>query len=384
MWLACVYVAYCLLTLVWTWNVEMTVGRVITLSGLAIALPCLAASLPRSPTPTITVLVLSFAVTGVLSILDQLGNPGLVRVAVAGFDPNDFSGYLSMATAAGLVLGMRGHGWPRVAAWLSIPIFVVATLLTGSRMGTLALAVAIVAGVVVGSRRKWLGAVAAGVAILLATTLASALAFLPSTGRSLSVLEGVNLADTSQRDVIWESVLSAVDRWAVSGVGAGASRALVESTLGQAQVVHNVWLSVASETGLIGLALFVSMIGFALRAADASPYRLYCFATAPALLVTSLALSWEYRKVLWLWIALAIVSYGKTQVSERGLGGWTDEAKPWRVGKSGPSERGLRNPHTIVPDCIDEVPKQSPLECMRQRRPVVQPFAGQREGKWRR
>ncbi len=100
------------------------------------------------------------------------------------------------------------------------------------------------------------------------------------------------------------------------GVGSGA----IDRTIGGA--VHNTLLSVAGETGCIGLVLFLSILGLVVYDLANLPggtttLWLTVFITWA---IGALSLSWEFRKVTWIILSFVIIesSFSRQIIEQAG------------------------------------------------------------------
>jgi len=109
------------------------------------------------------------------------------------------------------------------------------------------------------------------------------------------------------RTGIWRETLGVFSQSPAIGVGAGAARhALAETDIGRVQAVHNVYLVIAADAGLIGLLLFSVTLGLAFIAIPLGERRHtpYIGVLALALLVSMMSLNAEANKGTWLIVAL--------------------------------------------------------------------------------
>lgn len=107
------------------------------------------------------------------------------------------------------------------------------------------------------------------------------------------------------RTVIWTAGLEVLIASPVAGVGAGAFGYAVEDHLGAFASAHNTFLSVAVDSGLIGLFLFLLLLATALASAlAASRHRAISLILFASLLVAMLPSTAEAEKATWFILAL--------------------------------------------------------------------------------
>jgi O-antigen ligase len=215
-------------------------------------------------------------------LLGQSG--GGVRVFGTFAQPNPYAAYLNLALPFALALAIFGRdARARWVAGGAAALMVGAQLLVASRGGLLALGAAALVVVAVGWGMERaalaLGAAVAGVGAL---TLAAGIS---PAGLQRRALERLGVASVSLHGPINDANFSAVERlahWAAGirmfrahpllGVGAGNydaaySRFAVVSWSAPLGHAHNYYINVAAETGILGLAAFLSVLGALLHIA---------------------------------------------------------------------------------------------------------------------
>ena len=236
---------------------------------------------------------------------------------------------VALALAAAFAAGWRGSPFVRVASTMAIVLAGAGVLLSLSRGGLLALAAALVAAVAFGGRWRPAAAILALCLALVSVGYFVAVAG-PDERARVTDLEG----GTGRSD-IWTVGLRMVEVQPVLGVGAGnfpvaSIHYLLEPgaiyrdefIVDDAKVAHNMYLDVLAETGIVGLALFVAILAFAvivaLRAArrfmEAGDRRMELLSRALAVALVSLLVadffsSGQFSKQLWLLLALAPALY---------------------------------------------------------------------------
>nr|WP_242623502.1 O-antigen ligase family protein [Pseudonocardia sediminis] len=211
---------------------------------------------------------------------------------------------------------------PRAGAVLIgvlVLILVLGAAVTVSRGGLIALTVAVTW---LALRRGIAPRVMVGVgAVVVVAGAVMALAFSTLVGQALSQKDQVAGSNVDTRALRWQIAAEMLPEHPLLGVGPGGFRS---NYLGvshnaeleeQTPVAHNMYVEVAAELGLLGLAGFLGLIGVALwssekavRAARAGPDRLLPLAvqcSLIAVLVASTFLSEQYYMPLWSMIAAA-------------------------------------------------------------------------------
>lgn len=140
---------------------------------------------------------------------------------------------------------------------------------------------------------------------ILLISLLVLLPFIPQTviTRLGTVGASIEAGDLGGRGDLWREGIAAFAQHPILGVGGGA----INYAIGAA--VHNTFISVATETGLIGFVLFLSILGLVVYKVSRLPRRtselwLAIFMTWA---IGVLSLSWEFRKVTWIILGFAII-----------------------------------------------------------------------------
>lgn len=192
-----------------------------------------------------------------------------LRATGTGVDPNSFAGMLMIVLAIGVGQAVaRQPMVPRALSLLAIPPVGLALLLTYSRAAWLGAAGAVFMLAVL--RYRWLLAPLAGGA-LLAQGLGLGQKF------AQRLILGLQLKDpaTKLRLAEYQNALAIIREHPVFGVGFGAAPAIDRQT-----GVSSIYLTIAERAGLLGLGLFVLVVGLVLwqaaralrsRAAAATP-----------------------------------------------------------------------------------------------------------------
>ena len=255
-------------------------------------------------------------------------------------DPNDLAYVLVSAVPLLIALFARRTRpertttLPRPAAaliGLLVLVLVLGAAVTVSRGGFIALTVTLVW---LGLRRAIPGRVlaAAGAAVVLAAVVV-AVAFPVLVGTALTQKDQVGGANVDDRALRWQVAATMLPEHPVLGVGPGGFRSNYLGTSHNAElaeqtpVAHNMYVEVAAELGLVGLAGFAAMIGVglwaserAVRAARDGPERLLPLGVQGSLIavcVASAFLSEQYYMPLWAMVAAACALHLRSQGADR-------------------------------------------------------------------
>jgi len=273
--------------------------------------------------------VIGAFLSGVYGLIVPPPAADIGRLAGAGGDPNETAAAmvagLSLATA--LAIALRGKPLARMAAGAAGVICMLALFLTSSRGGLIALAVALIAAVFLGGRRRGTMLVAATGAILVTVFYFATIAPESVRERVIHPEGGTGRVD------IWTVGWRMVRDNSIQGIGSGnfatsSIHYLLEPgvllrddfIVDTPKVAHNTYLQVLAELGIIGFALFMTILLFSFvcafkahRVAAAAGDReldIIARATVVALVALFSAyifVSRDYGKQLWLLLALCPV-----------------------------------------------------------------------------
>jgi len=277
------------------------------------------------------------------------------RLKGAGLNPNQLGSYLVVTmvflTTFGAARVWSGVG--RVAAFLGAALAGIALFLTVSRGALVGLAAALLVAPIVAGGRRRLAVFALTLAAILGTVTWFAAIAPPEHVERVTNPERNGGAG---RTDLWRVGLRIVQDRPINGVGAGNyPEAAVDYLLrpgatendnvivDDKKVAHNIYLTVASELGLVGLALFAAIVALALRSAlraarafaarGDSELELVAralFISIMALLIVGFFSSALYVKQFWILLALAPALHAVAE-GGYGLSRWRGEARPARV-----------------------------------------------------
>lgn len=234
------------------------------------------------------------------------------RVTVFGFDPNDVGMILALAVpVAAYFVDSPGRGRWRtaraIAASAYIPLAGWAILLTGSRSALAGMLPGLVyLGYLLARRHP---AVAVGSLGALAVSGVLAIPLLPPqvAARLSGTASAVEGGDLNHREDVWAEALRLFHDQPFTGIGGGAFRA---AAVGVNKVGHNFVLALLAEVGVVGLALFLSVLVAALLSLRNIEPLLRWMWTAVFVTWTFGALlqNLEYRKHSWFLFALVVAN----------------------------------------------------------------------------
>jgi O-antigen ligase len=255
------------------------------------------------------------------------------RFAGARLDANDLGLMMALSIPVSYYLLIQSKG---LLAWvyrLQLVLAGTTVLLTASRGATLA---SLVAFVIVPLTHARLTA-RQRIAVLLTVSLLAcgASLFVPSSSweRLSTTPSEFEQGTLTGRTVIWKAGWELFRAHPFLGIGANAFRLLVSRVLAepiradqdavsQAPPAHNTFLSVLVEQGVIGFAVFCSLLGvlaLSLRGMPTFQQKLWIVCLA-AWVVGVSSLTWEMRKPTWFFFGLLLAQGGSMARKRSSLG----------------------------------------------------------------
>ena len=234
----------------------------------------------------------------------------LNRFAAVQSDPNSLAMTLALALPMAWYLGMTSKN--PILRWGSrgyLAVGLVAIGLTASRGGMVAATVALMI-VPLTMTKLSPGKLIAAVAMLAVSGVLAAV-YIPDKIVQRLATTGTEVEDLSLggRFKLWEAGMKALTERPLTGYGAGFWRQAVAPWLGpNPQVAHNSYISVAVETGIVGLLLYLGMFLAVFLALMRLPSfeRRFTLVLLATLMVAMMPLSWDDQKSVWFVLALLL------------------------------------------------------------------------------
>lgn len=241
------------------------------------------------------------------------------RFATAGFDPNDLGLTLALAVPMALYLAGRTRG---LAAWLcrlAAALVIGAILLTASRTALVVAGLGFLFTLLTWRDSRPSQRISS--LVLLALVVLGPVRLAPHASRQRLSTLPTELAGGSfhGRTRIWKTGLKLLKRRGLIGVGAAAYPRAVEPWLGRPPIAgheytaHNTYLSVLTETGVIGAFFFGSLLVVVTFCAwMLAPAERALWWTALLVWAAGVCtLTWEHRKPTWLIFALILSMWAR-------------------------------------------------------------------------
>lgn len=312
------FIMWNLATMIWTVNSDITKQRIQTYAQLALLSYLLWDQVTNSV--QIRVLLQSYVLGCYVSIGGTIVNflAGKEafpysggRYVATGFNANDLAILLAMGLPIAWYLlqnPLFKSRWKNLFAvnLIFIPSVLFAIFLTGSRAGFLTILVAVLyIFFSIGQIKWWKKAIALCIVLI---SFLIVFHYVPqSTIQRLSTtFSSIETGDLGGRGAIYRDALKIIDSDPILGVGSGAF--VTASTV--KTFAHNTIISVLTETGAIGLFLFIVILSVAFYEATEMPFAQSRFWIAMLLLwaLGSSSVSWEFRKPTWFLLTMLIIT----------------------------------------------------------------------------
>jgi O-antigen ligase len=254
-----------------------------------------------------------------------------VRISGTIGDPNELAALLVAGMAfAGILAVTTKESALRVAAGSAVVLFLAGLIYTVSRGGLLALFVALIAACLMAGRWRGRTLVVTALGLMTMVIYFASFAGLDARDRVTTVEGG------SGRTDIWKVGWRMVEDEPIHGIGSGnfpisSIHYLLqpgvlerdEFIIDTPKVAHNTYLQILAELGIVGIALFLTIIGFAMRCALKAAqwfgrngdYHMELFSRGMVvalvgILAADFFISEQFGKQLWLLLGLGPALYG--------------------------------------------------------------------------
>jgi O-antigen ligase len=255
-----------------------------------------------------------------------------VRISGTIGDPNELAALLVAGVVfAGVLTAITRDRPPlRLAAGGAVVLFLMGIFYTVSRGGLLALGVALIAACLLAGRWRGRALVVAGLGLSIVVIYFASFAGLDARDRVTTVQGGTGRSD------LWKIGWRMVEDQPIHGIGSGnfpissihylVQPGVIERDdfiISTPKVTHNTYLQILAELGIVGLALFLTIIGFAISSAlkaarwfgrhGDTQMELVARGMIVALvgiLTADFFISEMYGKQLWLMLGLGPALYG--------------------------------------------------------------------------
>jgi O-antigen ligase len=264
--------------------------------------------------------VLGSCCAAVLTVINwrELAAYDGIRYSGAGADPNELGLMMVISLLMAYYLSKTAPTSVSRILWLvPLPLCILGIILTVSRAAFITTTVALVGisiwHVATTSSRMRFPPLIAGVLLL-----AVGMAFVPKANleRIETIQSEISGGRIGKRVRIWKAGMELFEQHPMTGMGAATFAYAVEPLIGRDLAAHNTYISVLTETGIIGFICFAfTLITFAtlvmrLNSAERSLWLLVMLVWCIAVM----SLTFEYKKATWAIFGLLIATAGASEM----------------------------------------------------------------------
>ena len=311
------YLIWNAMSLFWTVDVDLTIGRLQTYFQLA-AMVLILWDLYKT-SEALNAGLQAYVLGAYVAIGSTMANylmntdPGTRRFAATGFNVNDLGVILALGIPVAWYLAISESNSKRMylSKWLNyayVPAAVLTILLTASRGALIATFPAFLFVVWSLARLSFFQRVLVPAVLVLALLALQPLVPQASFERLATIRTSTGLAPLRGRVDIWREGIVVFSEQPLLGVGSGA----FETAIGLGTSAHNFILSLLVEVGIIGFGIFAIILDMAFYYARYQPIlRSRLWLTVLMVWVLGAAThNLEHRKQIWLFLGLTFVGAG--------------------------------------------------------------------------
>jgi O-antigen ligase len=233
------------------------------------------------------------------------------RYSATGVNPVDLAVILSIGIPLAwyiVVFSREGqsNGFLKLINFAYIPASILSIALTASRTGIITFLPALLYIFLTSHRLKLHLRMLAFITIFLIILALIPYLPQPTIERLSTTVASISSADLGGRVFIWKTALSYFVDKPIIGIGSGAFAAIVDFK----SVVHNTYLSILVEVGLIGLILFCIILLIVIYNAISQSRQLakLWLSVLAIWALGAFSLTWERNKQTWLILSFVIIS----------------------------------------------------------------------------
>jgi O-antigen ligase len=238
----------------------------------------------------------------------QIGG-NIVRQEIKNFDANEVAVKLAMAMPLAIYLfTLAKQWWLRAIAIMYLPLAMFTILITGSRTGAVTMVIGLMGLWPMILRSGWFGKLLAVATLVGLLGVAATVIPQQTIERIFSTSKEISQGTLNERSVIWSYAYEEWKQSPVVGHGLGSFRRIINQYNVQ-YTAHNSFVSIATEQGVIGVLLYLSVIitAFYYAASLSSPERLFMLSIMTIVLLGQMSLTIHDRMHVWFVYSLPIL-----------------------------------------------------------------------------
>jgi O-antigen ligase len=311
------------ISILWSIDVDSTLIQIITFAQMAIF--CLMLWDLCTTRPAIRAVlqayVLGLAILIVSTVADFIASIGTDfalygRYSASGNNANTTGIYLAMGLPMAWYLAMSaGKGkimlMLRLVNYVYIPVIMFTIILTATRFAVIMSLPAFLFGLGTLNKLKPISRILIFVFLTAAVVQLSSMIPQASLQRLGTMDDEFQKGDFNDRTELWERGIDIWHDHPILGVGSGGYNEAVAPIYGRPRSVHNSFIAILAELGIIGMGLFGLILVTAIFQAWRHPTILDAWFWLTVLItwgLGNLALTWTYSKPTWLLLSLLAAS----------------------------------------------------------------------------
>jgi len=236
----------------------------------------------------------------------KLGASDDTRYTGGAMNVNSLARIIDIGITIAVYLASQSTSKSRLLYWLFVPPACLGVLLTGSRVGAIALAAAIGIGFLIAAAQVKRSLILLGLGTIIAAWLVPSI--IPAALRD-RVMEGREASTFELRQQIWKAGLECWAEAPIIGVGASGFVTAVSANRSRALVAHNTFVQILVDNGIVGIGLMLGVWGILAGMAWRLPRneRILSLGVFAIWVIASMGGSLEYAKDTWLIYAWIMV-----------------------------------------------------------------------------
>lgn len=253
--------------------------------------------------------------------LNGIQSPYYNRYTVQNIETDIMSIILALAIPMAAYLATNlDKKWKRIVNVIAIPMIIFAIFLTGTRTGSIVAVIGILYWLF--THRKASFRIKASILAVFILSIITVVSFAPkaSLDRVFSAGKSLKSGNLNYRTVIWSATLEEWRKSPVIGIGIGGLGYALNKRHVNFYASHNTYLQFLSENGLIGLTLYLLLLGSVLylilqtRLSE----KVFLLSLFMVIIVSQLTLHLQIQKETW--FALSMLAMHASYSRKRSIG----------------------------------------------------------------
>jgi O-antigen ligase len=234
-----------------------------------------------------------------------------LRYEIEGFDANEVAVKLTMVLPLAIYLWAQSKAWAlRLLGLAYIPLAIFTVLITGSRTGAITLLIGLLGFVPIVLRAGIIGKIASFLVLVVALISIANVVPQQTIERIFSTGKEISSGTLNERRVIWANAYEEWEKSPFVGHGLGSFKRII-NRYNVSYTAHNSYVAITVEQGVIGLSLYLMVIGTVLIYAWSlgGDSRILMISLLMIIVIGQLSLTLQDRMYIWFAYALVVLSF---------------------------------------------------------------------------